>query len=111
MRLLRLPTHRHFHRYLLAVAYLLLILPISHAYSVLSHEQVIDLVWKDNLQPMILHRFPAATEDDLKRAHAFAYGGSFLSGIGYLPFLNKHFNDLTHLVLSRGVVPNLLKAA
>src|SRR4051812_50190694 len=85
MRLLRLPTHRHFHRYLLAVAYLLLILPISHAYSVLSHEQVIDLVWKDNLQPMILHRFPAATADDLKRAHAFAYGGSFLLGVGSSP--------------------------
>jgi zinc dependent phospholipase C len=111
MRLLRLPTHRHFHRYLLAVAYLLLILPISHAYSVLSHEQVIDLVWKDNLQPMILHRFPAATEDDLKRAHAFAYGGSLVQDMGYYPFGNTYFSDLTHYVRSGDFVENLLKEA
>ena len=45
------------------------------AYSVLTHEEVVDLVWKDNLLPMLKQRFPNATDDDLKKAHAFAYGG------------------------------------
>ena len=68
-----------------------------------------DLVWKDNLQPMLLHRFPAATADDLRRAHAFAYGGSLVQDMGYYPFGNAYFSDLTHYVRSGDFVVNLLK--
>jgi hypothetical protein len=60
---------------------------------------------------MILHRFPAATEDDLKRAHAFAYGGSLVQDMGYYPFGNTYFSDLTHYVRSGDFVENLLKEA
>ena len=84
------------------------LIPFCHAYSVLSHEEVVDLVWKDNLQPMILHRFPGATPDDLKRAHAFAYGGSLLQDMGYYPFGNAFFSDLTHYVRSGDFVVNLI---
>ena len=36
-------------------------------YSVLTHEQIIDLLWKDQIQPLLLKRFPHATEEDLRR--------------------------------------------
>ena len=28
------------------------------AYSVLTHEEVVDLVWKDDIQPLLVKRFP-----------------------------------------------------
>jgi hypothetical protein len=81
------------------------------AYSVLTHEEVVDLMWKDNLQPLLKKRFPAASDDDLKKAHAFAYGGSVMQDMGYYPFGNKYFSDLTHYVRSGDFVVNLLKEA
>jgi hypothetical protein len=81
------------------------------AYSVLTHEEVVDLAWKDNFLPMLKKRFPAATDDDLKKAHAFAYGGSVMQDMGYYPFGNKFFSDLTHYVRSGDFVVNLLKEA
>src|SRR5438309_650830 len=107
MRLLTLRLRvLFFNRYLLGITCLFVLFPASHAYSVLSHEQVVDLVWKDNLQPMILHRFPGATEDDLRRAHAFAYGGCLVQDMGYYPFGNTYFSDLTHYVRSGDFVEN-----
>src|ERR1700679_3870763 len=81
------------------------------AYSVLTHEEIVDLAWKDNLLPLLKKRFPAATEDDLKKAHAFAYGGSVMQDMGYYPFGNKYFSDLTHYVRSGDFVVDLLKEA
>jgi hypothetical protein len=81
------------------------------AYSVLTHEEIVDLAWKDNLLPLLKKRFPAATDDDLKKAHAFAYGGSVMPDMGYYPFGNKYFSDLTHYVRSGDFVVNLLKEA
>jgi hypothetical protein len=81
------------------------------AYSVLTHEEVVDLAWKDNFLPMLKQRFPAATDDDLKKAHAYAYGGSVMQDMGYYPFGNKFFSDLTHYVRSGDFISNLLKEA
>ncbi|MGA8762229.1 MAG: zinc dependent phospholipase C family protein [Candidatus Sulfotelmatobacter sp.] len=81
------------------------------AYSVLTHEEIVDVLWKDGIQPLLKKRFPAATEDDLKKAHAFAYGGSLVPDMGYYPFGNKDFSDLTHYVRSGDFVLNLLKEA
>jgi hypothetical protein len=78
------------------------------AYSVLTHEQVVDLLWKDDLQPLLKSRFPAATDDDLKKAHAFAYGGSLVQDMGYYPFGNQYFSDLTHYVRTGDFIVNLL---
>jgi hypothetical protein len=80
-------------------------------YSVLTHEQVVDLMWKDQLQPMLLKRFPGATEEDLRKAHAYAYGGSLLQDMGYYPFGSKFFSDLVHYVRSGDFVEALLKDA
>lgn len=74
--------------------------PSAHAYSVLTHEQVVDLAWQDHIQQLLLARFPQATPDELKRAHAFAYGGSLVQDMGYYPFGNKYFSDLLHYVRS-----------
>jgi hypothetical protein len=81
------------------------------AYSVLTHEEIVDLAWQDSLLPLLKKRFPSATDDDLKKAHAFAYGGSVMQDMGYYPFGNKYFSDLTHYVRSGDFVINLLKEA
>ena len=81
----------------------------GHAYSVLTHEQIIDLAWEDQLQPMLLERFPNATADELRRAHGFAYGGSLVQDMGYYPFGKKYFSDLLHYVRSGDFVTALLR--
>ena len=78
------------------------------AYSVLTHEEVVDLLWKDDIQPLLAKRFPDATADDLKKAHAFAYGGSLVQDMGYYPFGNKYFSDLTHYVRSGDFIVNMI---
>ena len=78
-------------------------------YSVLTHEQVVDLMWKDQIQPLLLKRFPTATEQDLQKAHAYAYGGCVLQDMGYYPFGSKFFSDLVHYVRSGDFVEALLE--
>ncbi len=85
--------------------------PVCSAYSVLTHEEVVDLLWKDDIQPLLKKRFPAATDDDLLKAHAFAYGGSLIQDMGYYPFGKKYFSDLTHYVRSGDFILNLINEA
>jgi hypothetical protein len=51
------------------------------AYSVLTHEEIVDLVWTDELRPLLLKRFPTLTEDQLKEAHSYAYGGAVIQDV------------------------------
>jgi hypothetical protein len=83
----------------------------SGAYSVLTHEEIVDLVWKDNILPLLKKRYPNGTDDELKAAHAFAYGGSLIQDMGYYPFGNKFFSDLTHYVRSGDFVVTMIKQA
>jgi hypothetical protein len=80
-------------------------------YSVLSHEQVIDILWKDQISPLLRRRYQNATEDDLREAHAYAYGGCVLQDMGYYPFGSKYFSDLVHYVRSGDFVEALLHDA
>ena len=66
--------------------------------SVLSHEAVVDAAWDVKLKPVLLARYPNATPDELKEAHAFAYGGSIIQDLGYYPHGSKEFSNLTHYV-------------
>lgn len=94
------------------IAPVLLVIGFSlhgYSYSVLTHEQVVDLAWKDQIRPLLLQRFPQATPDDLKRAHAFAYGGSVMQDMGYYPFGKKYFSDLVHYVRSGDFVLALIQ--
>jgi hypothetical protein len=80
----------------------------SLAYSVLTHEQIVDLVWTDELRPLLLQRFPSLTEDQLKEAHGFAYGGAVIQDLGYYPFGSVEFSNLVHYVRSGDFVRELL---
>ncbi len=80
-----------------------------HAYSVLTHEEIVDLLWFDQIRPMLLQRFPGATSEDLRKAHAYAYGGCMLQDMGYYPFGNQYFSDLVHYVRSGDFVENLVE--
>ena len=68
------------------------------AYSVLTHEELIDLAWNGSIRPLLLGRFPGATEDQLREAHAYAYGGCAIQDMGYYPFGKQFFSNLTHYV-------------
>jgi hypothetical protein len=81
----------------------------AYSYSVLTHEAIIDSSWKDGIQPLLLQRFPRATEIDLKAARAHAYGGSIMQDMGYYPFGSHFFTDLAHYVRSGDFVQALLR--
>jgi hypothetical protein len=81
------------------------------AYSVLSHETIVDAAWKTDLRQLLLKRFPSATHDELRRAHACAYGGAIIQDLGYYPYGNKFFSDLTHYVRSGDFIQALLRDA
>ncbi len=79
-----------------------------HGYSVLTHEQIVDLAWKDDLLPLLLQRFPGLTEEQLTEAHAYAYGGAVIQDLGYYPFGSPEFSDLLHYVRSGDFVQEML---
>ncbi len=82
---------------------------ICPAYSILTHEQIVDLLWQDQIQPLLLKRFPQSTEEDLRKAHAYAYAGCMIQDMGYYPFGNKNFSDMVHYVRSGDFVLALIQ--
>jgi hypothetical protein len=80
----------------------------SSAYSVLTHEEVVDLLWTDAIRPLLLKRYPALSEDQIREAHAYAYGGAVIQDLGYYPFGNREFSNLVHYVRSGDFVRELL---
>jgi hypothetical protein len=91
---------------------ILLALPSPvHAYAVLSHEAIIDAVWETHIKPLLLRKFPQATEEDLSRAQAFAYGGAIIQDMGYYPYGNPFFSDLTHYIRSGDFIHAMLRDA
>ncbi len=83
----------------------------ADAYSVLSHEETVDMAWNGHIVPLLRKRFPNATTDDLRKAHSYAYGGCIIQDLGYYPFGSKEFSDLLHYVRTGDFVNNLLKEA
>jgi len=80
----------------------------SKAYSVLTHEALIDASWQKSILPLLKYKYPQATDDDLKKAHAFAYGGSLIADMGYFPFGSEYFTNLSHYVRSGDFVEALI---
>jgi hypothetical protein len=95
-------THPRFTSFSLSVSIILGLIfgtccaPNCSGYSVLTHEAIIDAAWKDSIVPVLLKRFPNATPEELLQAHAYAYGGAIIQDMGYYPFGNSFFSDLTH---------------
>jgi hypothetical protein len=85
--------------------------PSAHGYSVLTHEQLIDLTWDSSIVPLLLSRYPTLTPVELEHARAYAYGGCVIQDIGYYPFGDKNFSNLTHYVRSGDFVVNLFRNA
>jgi len=83
--------------------------PRSFGYSVLTHEEIVDLLWTPEIRQLLLDRYPGLTDEQMKEAHAYAYGGSAIQDLGYYPFGNKEFSDLVHYVRSGDFVVELLK--
>lgn len=80
----------------------------SFAYSVLTHEEIVDLLWSDEIRPLLLKRYPGLSEDQIREAHAYAYGGAVIQDLGYYPFGNTEFSNLVHYVRSGDFVRELL---
>ena len=106
----RRPFSRFCAALLIAVLFLLNT-PSVHAYSVLSHEQVVDFVWESHIKKLLLAHYPHATYEELRQAHAYAYGGCLIQDMGYYPFGNRFFSDLVHYVRSGDFVSELVREA
>src|SRR5437588_2921970 len=83
----------------------------SAAYSVLTHEQIVDLLWADQIAPLLLRKYPGTSTEELRIAHAYAYGGCLIQDMGYYPFGNRFFSDLVHYVRSGDFVVALMDEA
>lgn len=81
------------------------------AYSVQTHEQLIDLTWRAHIVPLLEQRFPSLTPTQIQQAHAYAYGGAAIQDLGYYPFGDPFFSNLTHYVRSGDFVDALLRNA
>src|SRR5579859_395325 len=81
---------------------------VCNGYSILTHEEIVDLLWADQIKPMLVQKYPNATEDELRKAHAYAYGGCLIQDMGYYPFGNTLFSDMVHYVRSGDFVDALL---
>lgn len=98
------------HFRLVALMALIFFLPrVSLGYSPLTHEAIIDSVWDCAIKPALLERFPTASEDDLRDARAYAYGGCLIQDMGYCPFSSRFFSDLVHYVRSGDFVEALIQ--
>jgi hypothetical protein len=73
------------------------------------HEAIIDAEWDDELRPFLLARYPNATQDQMRRAKSYAYGGSVIQDLGYYPLGSHFFSELTHYVRSGDFVQALFQ--
>jgi hypothetical protein len=81
------------------------------AYSLLTHQQLIDLTWQDAIVPLLLSKYPTLTPAQLDTAKSYAYGGCAIQDIGYYPFGDEFFSDLTHYVRTGDFVLALFRNA
>jgi hypothetical protein len=105
-------TAQRWRRIFLRASALLLVVLMCNgglsAYSVLTHEEIVDLLWADQIRPLLLKRFPGLTDDQIKEAYAYAYGGAVIQDLGYYPFGSREFSDLVHYVRSGDFVHELI---
>jgi hypothetical protein len=100
-------------RILLALVLLLVALfsRCANAYTLLTHEELIDLSWQNSIVPLLLSSYPNLTPAQLEEARAYAYGGCVIQDMGYYPFGDKAFSNLTHYVRSGDFVVSLFRNA
>jgi hypothetical protein len=64
-----------------------------------------------HVRPLLLKKFPRATEEQLSEAQAYAYGGAIIQDMGYYPYGSPFFSDLTHYIRSGNFIQALLRDA
>jgi len=85
--------------------------PSAGGYSLLTHEQLIDLTWDVSIVPLLKSRYPTLTDAQVEHARAYAYGGCVIQDIGYYPYGDPFFSNLTHYVRAGDFVVNLFRNA
>jgi hypothetical protein len=84
---------------------------VCRAYSVLTHQALIDVNWDKVLLPLLKEKFPGSSNEALKEAHAYVYGGAVVPDMGYYPFGSKLFTNLIHYVRSGDFVKAVMNDA
>lgn len=82
-----------------------------NAYSLLTHEAIIDASWEQGIRPLLLAKYPASSAEQLLEAHSYAYGGAIMPDIGYSPFGSMIYTDFVHNVRTGDYVEALLEEA
>lgn len=90
---------------------LVLIPQSSAAYSVLTHEALIDANWDKVLVPLLKQKFPFISPAALQEAHSYAYGGAVVPDMGYYPTGSRLFTELLHYVRSGDFTEALFEEA
>jgi len=90
---------------------ILLLTNSASAYSVLTHEQIVDDSWDSQIAPQLRRAFPDATAEQVRQARAYSYGGCLIQDLGYYRFGNRTFSDLTHYVRTGDFVSALIRNA
>lgn len=88
-----------------------LILFLAFPYSVLAHEAIVDAVWATHIRLLLQKRFPNATDDELRQAHEYAYGGAIIQDLGYYPHGKKVCSNITHYIRRGDFIQALLRDA
>jgi hypothetical protein len=57
---------------------------------------------------LLKEKYPNATDEELRIAHSYAYGGSLMPDMGYFPFGSVYFTNLVHYVRSGDFIENLI---
>lgn len=81
---------------------------VASAYSVLTHEEIVDLLWSGEILPLLIDRYPGLSEEQIMEAHAYAYGGAVIQDLGYYRFGSVEFSYLVHYVRTGDLVLELL---
>jgi len=70
------------------------------AYSVLTHEEIVDLLWTSEIRPLLLNRYPGLTDDQIRQAMPMHTAGlSFRTSATILSEVRNSAN-LVHYVRS-----------
>jgi len=85
--------------------------PFGFAYSVLTHQQLINLAWNPSIKPLLLERYPKTTAEQLRVAQSYAFGGCEIQDAGYYPFGNVFFSNLTHYIRTGDFIASLIRNA
>src|SRR5437764_615758 len=104
------PSTFRFIRFLLIMTLIIFCHPLpSFSFALFTHEAIIDASWKKTLIPLLKQKYPGATAEDLKKAHAYVYGGAIIPDIGYYPLGNPFFTNLVHYVRSGDFITTIIE--